>query len=231
MKQKAFPELGDKLGDKVLVLSDFDGTACTIDLGNAFLSAFAEEGWQEIDRSYSASEIGSRHAYGRVAALIKASKGEILDHVRHHGRLDPHFAGFYRFCRQEGMDLKIVSDGLDFYIDAVLKMHGLDEIQYYCNYAVFLEGNKMRVEFPDVSDDCSRCGTCKTTIVRSYRQEYQQIIYIGDSYSDVCAAKEADLVFAKDILLEKYRANGTACIPFVNFRDVEDYLQKMMRQG
>lgn len=211
----------------MLVLADFDGTACTIDLGNSFLGAFAADGWQEIDRSYSANEIGSRNAYGRVAALIRASKDAVFDHVRENGRLDPHFDGFYRFCREQGMDLKIISDGLDFYIDAVLRMHGLAEIQYYCNYAVFLEGNKMRVDFPEALQDCGRCGTCKTGIVKNYRKHYQRIIYIGDSYSDMCAAKEADLVFAKDALLEKYRANGTPCIPFVNFRDVEDYLRKM----
>jgi len=214
-------------GDKVLVLSDFDGTVCSIDLGNAFLRAFAQKGWQEIDRSYSANEIGSRNAYGRVAALIRASKDEILCHVRENGRLDPYFEGFYRFCLQEGMDLKIVSDGLDVYIDAVLKMHGLGEIQYYCNYAVFFEGNKMRVDFPEAQADCSRCGTCKTSIVRKYRKDYQRIIYIGDSYSDLCAAKEADLVFAKDVLLERYQASGTACVPFVNFSDIQKHLRQV----
>lgn len=223
MEQK----VNSQANGKILVLCDFDGTACTVDLGNAFLSAFAADGWQEIDRSYSASEIGSRLAYDRVAALIRASREEMIGHVRQNGRLDPHFREFYRFCRAQGMDFKIVSDGLDFYIDAVLKMYGLDEIQYYCNYAVFLDENKMRVEFPPASEDCGRCGTCKTGIVRSYRNHYRRIIYIGDSYSDLCAAKEADLVFAKDVLLEKYRAGGRACVAFTNFAEIQDYLRNM----
>ncbi|MDI6726072.1 MAG: MtnX-like HAD-IB family phosphatase [Smithellaceae bacterium] len=210
---------------KTLVISDFDGTACAIDLGNAVLSVFAEEGWQEIDRSYSANEIGSRNAYGLVAAMIRASKNRIIEHVRENGGLDPNFPAFYRFCREQGMDLKIVSDGLDFYIEEVLQMHDLAEIQYHANYAVFFAEDRMRVEFPDVNDLCWRCGTCKTSIVKSYRREYDWIIYIGDSYSDVCAAKEADLVFAKEILREKCRENGTACIPFTDFSEIERYLR------
>ncbi|MDZ4163878.1 MAG: MtnX-like HAD-IB family phosphatase [Smithellaceae bacterium] len=222
---------------KTLVISDFDGTACAIDLGNSVLSVFAREGWQEIDRSYSANEIGSRNAYGLVAGMIRASKERILEHVRENGRLDPHFPAFYRFCREEGMDLRIVSDGLDFYIEEVLQRHGLAEIPYHANYAVFFAGDRMRVEFPDENELCWRCGTCKTSIVKNYRREYDRIIYIGDSYSDVCAAKEADLVFAKEILLEKCRENGTACIPFTDFSEIERYLRngggglKQAKQG
>jgi hypothetical protein len=45
-------------GERLLVLYDFDGTVCSVDMGNAFLERFAE-GWEEIDRSYSAGEVGS----------------------------------------------------------------------------------------------------------------------------------------------------------------------------
>jgi 2-hydroxy-3-keto-5-methylthiopentenyl-1-phosphate phosphatase len=60
--------------------------------------------------------------------------------------------------------------------------------------------------------------------MKDLRLRYNRIIYIGDSYSDVCPSRIADLVFAKFILYEKCRENGTACIRYDNFSDVMEYL-------
>lgn len=221
MEVKHFPD------KKILILSDFDGTACAIDLGNSLFQRFACEGWQEIDRSYSAREVGSRDAYGRVAALIRASKEEMLAYIRANGALDPGFRDFFHLCKIKGLDIKVVSDGLDFYINAVFESHDLGDLEFYSNHAVFLPDSTLAVDFPEFNGDCRRCGTCKTAIVKGHRGQYDLIIYIGDSYSDLCAAKEADLVFAKDVLYENYRQNGNPCLPYENFGDIESQLRGM----
>jgi hypothetical protein len=41
---------GGSPGERLLVVCDFDGTVCRVDMGNALLERFAE-GWEEIDRS------------------------------------------------------------------------------------------------------------------------------------------------------------------------------------
>ena len=45
---------------KALVISDFDGTICTVDVGNGVLSQFTQKSWDEIDREYVKGSIGSR---------------------------------------------------------------------------------------------------------------------------------------------------------------------------
>ncbi len=213
---------------RMLVLCDFDGTVSTVDMGNELLNRFTHKGWEEIDRAYCTGEIGSRAAYAQVASLFTGSRAQMLEFVSSRERMDPHFLEFYRFCQSNGMDIKIVSDGLDFYIDAILKKNNLQDIEFFSNVAVFHDGNKLSIEFPRINDECEKCGTCKKGVLREHRSHYDRVIYIGNGYSDVCPAKDADLVFAKEVLYETCRQDGTACVHYENFRDILAYLDKAL---
>jgi 2-hydroxy-3-keto-5-methylthiopentenyl-1-phosphate phosphatase len=206
--------------EKTLILCDFDGTASPVDVGNRLLDRFTGDGWEEIDRDYCAGRIGSRAAYMKIAPLLRGTRTNMLEYVLAVAALDKDFEYFYHLCRQNGIDVKIVSDGLDFYIEALLVKHGLKEVEYHANCAVFEEDDRVSFEFPGVSDDCGRCGNCKRTILERCRPAYSRIIYIGDSYSDICPARDADLVYAKTVLYARYSNNGNHCIYFENFDDV-----------
>src|SRR3989304_6522456 len=211
-------------GERILIICDFDGTACDVDMGNKILCRFAGEGWRDIDRAYSADAIGSRLAYTMVASLLRGSKRQMVEYAQSNAALDPYFADFYRFCIQHGYDLKIASDGLDFYIETILRKYGLADIEYFSNTTTFGNDDGLSINFPHVNDLCGKCGTCKSAILKEFYPLYDRIIYVGDSYSDVCPSRSADLVFAKHILYEKCRQNGTDCIYYENFRDIMDYL-------
>ena len=215
--------------ETLLVLCDFDGTVCRVDMGNAFLERFAE-GWEEIDRSYAAGEVGSRAAYSRIAPLFRANRSQVLDFVLRRERLDPHFPEFLRFCRGRKFDLKIVSDGLDVYIEAILRKYGLD-VEFYSNRLLFREEDRIDFAFPLASEACGRCGTCKRSLLDRFRSDYDRIIYIGDGYSDVCPARVADLVFAKPILHEICVSNGTSSLPYHDFGDIRRCLEKSIPDG
>jgi 2,3-diketo-5-methylthio-1-phosphopentane phosphatase len=121
-----------------------------------------------------------------------------------------------------------VSDGLDFYIDAILKKNNLQDIEFFSNVTVFQDGNKLSIEFPRMNDLCEKCGTCKKDVLREQRSNYDRVIYVGNGYSDVCPAKDADLVFAKEVLYETCRQDGTACVHYENFQDILAYLDKAL---
>jgi 2-hydroxy-3-keto-5-methylthiopentenyl-1-phosphate phosphatase len=56
---------------------------------------------------------------------------------------------------------------------------------------------------------------------------YEKIIYIGDGHSDVCPSRCADMVFAKDVLLQTCEEEGTTKYrSFHNFREISDYLKE-----
>jgi 2-hydroxy-3-keto-5-methylthiopentenyl-1-phosphate phosphatase len=211
---------------EILILCDFDGTVCTVDMGNEVLNRFTDERWDEIDRAYCADEIGSRFAYSNVSTLFRGTKSQILEFVINREKIDPYFTEFYFFCRERGFDLKIVSDGLDIYIDAILKKNNLHDIEFFSNVAVFQGDDGLSVEFPRMNEQCEKCGTCKSGILEEHRSGYNRVIYVGNGHSDVCPAKSADIVFAKDVLYEKLMKSGMACVYFENFKDVHDFIKK-----
>ncbi len=105
----------------LLVITDFDGTLSLTDVGYEVLLKFSGQGWDDIDRDYCDGRIGSKEAYGRIAAILGGTREDMLRFVAENTVIDPHFKEFYAFCREHGIDVKVVSDGLDFYIDFVLK--------------------------------------------------------------------------------------------------------------
>lgn len=205
---------------KTIILCDFDGTASPMDVGNELLCRFTGDGWEEIDRDYCTGKIGSRAAYTKIAPLFRGTRTEMLEYVLSMATLDRDFEVFYRLCRQNGIDVKIVSDGLDFYIEALLNKYGLTQMEYHANCAVFQGDDRVSFEFPGASEDCGRCGNCKRAILDRCRPAYDRIIYVGDSYSDICPARDADLVFAKTILYSKHLNNGNHYIYFEYFDDI-----------
>lgn len=209
---------------KILVLCDFDGTVSRTDVGNGLFNRFTGRGWEEIDAAYCTGEIGSREAYRRAAVLLEGDRAQMLDFVLREAELDEHFPAFRQFCRERGLDLVIVSDGLDFYIEAILRRHHLEDIPVHANRALFRPGKPPDIEFPWANEDCGRCGTCKRGILRSGRDRYDRIVYVGNGHSDVCPSREADLVFAKGLLLKTCDEDGRPCVPFEGFSDVRDYL-------
>ena len=211
-------------GKKSVVICDFDGTTCPLDMGHRFLIQFTNGRWQEIDDAYCRGEIGSRQAYEQVSSILEATEADILAFARAHGCVDPGFPEFRMRCREEGVDVKIVSDGFGFYIRSVLEQSCLTDIPCYTNEVVFGPGERVKIAFPYASADCGRCGTCKRAIVRQCRQQYDCIVYVGNGHSDVCPSKEADLIFAKEVLYESCISGNTPCIPYNSFTDVTKYL-------
>lgn len=207
-----------------LLLCDFDGTVSPRDMGYGILNRFSvPEEWERINRDYKNDHIGSQEAYRRVAQHLKATREEMLRYVLETGELDPHFEEVYRFCHDRGHDVIIVSDGLDFYIEAILGKYGLGGIDWYANRVVFQDNGGLSFEFPHRNEDCDRCGNCKLSILRRMKKEYREIVYVGDGSSDLCPAQDADIIFARDLLYSEYRARGKECFYYNDFSDIYNY--------
>jgi 2,3-diketo-5-methylthio-1-phosphopentane phosphatase/HAD superfamily hydrolase (TIGR01509 family) len=214
---------------KKLFLCDFDGTVSVKDMGYVLLNRFSSGDWQTIDRDFCEGKIGSREAYSRIAKILKGNEAEVLRFIQENSQIDPHFTSFYHYCRENQIDVKIVSDGLDFYIRTMLEVHRLTEIPFYANHARFLRNGGMGISFPHVNDECGLCGTCKKQIVRIHRKEYERIFFVGNGLSDRCAARESDFVFAKDSLYSFCIDQDISCHPFRNFSDILGDLKKRIR--
>ncbi len=225
-----FPNSASISMKKELILCDFDGTISAQDIGYILIDRFSSGNWEAIDRDFCDGKIGSKEAYSRIAEIIGGDKSNILHFVQEHSTIDASFPAFYRYCREKGIDIKIVSDGLDFYIRKILEIHHLSEIPFYANQIHFRDGEGIDISFPYSSEECGRCGTCKKKIVQVHREDYASIYFVGNGLSDRCAAREADFVFAKSSLYHYCTKNGITCHFFVDFQEIGNYLKKKIHQ-
>ncbi len=208
---------------RLAVLSDFDGTITTTDIAEMVLARFAPPEWEAIEQLHRARRIGTRETMARQFALVRGDRKALLEFVRAEARMDPGFPAFLRTCHASGIHFEIVSEGLDFYVNELMKMWGLD-VPVRTNRAVF-DHASVRIEYPYEDPTCTLCGTCKLARLFELRTSGFQVAYIGDGDSDLCPAVEADRVYAKDRLADLCDAEE---IPYRRFRDFTDIAREVV---
>lgn len=198
-------------------LCDFDGTISPSDIGASLVRRFAPDGAERrrtLFERWKREEIGSRELALAECEDVRVSGEEALAFVRTF-ELDPGFSGFARAALARGEEVVVLSDGWDFYIREHLARAGLDRLPVFANIAHFTDG-RMIPEFP-WPGGCGRCGNCKGAHAAAWRARGFEIRVVGDGYSDRCAAREADVVFARGSLLEWCRGEGREVTPFEDF--------------
>ncbi len=224
-----FNPLNPRFDMKILILCDFDGTISLEDITYLLVRHFCKGNWEAIAQDFTTGKITSPEAYHHIAEMLKAKEGEVREFLRRHGKIDPTFSTFTQYCRQKGIDLKILSDGLDFYIQTILEAHQLSEIPFYANACHFQGDGRVEISFPHANEECGLCGTCKKRLVQTHREQYDLILFVGNGFSDRCAAKEVDWVFAKGSLYRFCIETDIACYFFQDFGDILHDLKKRTR--
>jgi 2,3-diketo-5-methylthio-1-phosphopentane phosphatase len=199
------------------VLVDFDGTACTHDVAEHLMERFGEPAWREWDERWIRREVDSRTAIRGQVAPFSALHDELIAYAISHCPLDPTFPGFARWCDEHDIDVTIVSDGLGLYIEPILAANGVSGVSVVTN-----DWAGGALAFPNGHPECDWCGTCKMLAVR--RAE-APVAFVGDGYSDRYGALYADVVFAKDDLVQLCIDDGVTHLPYTNFDDVRRDLE------
>lgn len=207
----------------IAVLCDFDGTIAERDVGHSFFETFIadKERWLESLEQWKMGLISSKECLESEVSWVEADKRDI-DAFVHGERLDPYFMDFVDFCVKRKYEVLILSDGLDYYIDALLMRSGVGFIPFRANHLRFEEERIAGIDFPYFDTmDCTMCGNCKRHHLEEKKRSGLLTVYVGNGYSDRCPAGHADLVLAKGELLDHCKREGVGCVPFHNFRDVE----------
>lgn len=214
---------------KPVLICDFDGTVTKKDNIIAIMKQFAPAGWEELKEGVLTQRISIKEGVGKMFGLLPSSqKEEIIDFILHDAKIREGFADFVAYAKEAGIPLYIVSGGMDFFVKPIL--NGLVPDDYiYCNAADF-SGEYIHIDWPHSCDDDCRnaCGCCKPSIVRHIAKG-KDIIVIGDSITDLEAAKLADVVIARDLLLEKSRALGLTHKPFDTFYEVIEHVKEVVK--
>lgn len=210
--------------DSTIVLCDYDGTITLEDTGIAAMRELAPAEGMEVELAWQRGEIDSKECLRREFGLLELTEDEFKAWVLSKP-VDPGFESLVRRCRAEGVQLAILSDGLDIYIQWTLDKLGLGDISFAANRGWF-EGRRLNVDFPWASLDCGACANCKREHLLRYRERFDRIVYIGDGRSDYCPAAHADILIAKGALARYCMEQGIGFAEFASLADVVTILER-----
>lgn len=209
---------------KCLVLVDFDGTIAKEDTTDLLLERFADPSWMLVEEEWKTGAIGSRECMVRQIDLVRATP-QAYDAFVAGIEIDPEFPDFVDLCRRKGLDVMVVSDGLDRTVGTVLERAGLN-LPIRANKLQWTGGDRWRLTFPHARSECrALSGNCKCQFAE---QPGSVRIVVGDGRSDFCVAERADLALAKGALAELCARKELPHYAFTRFGEATDRLERWL---
>ena len=201
------------------VLTDFDDTAAQQNVAQLLLDRFGDPTWQDARARFRAGEL-TLNQYQEIAFRnIQADKPAMQAYVKQHASLRPHFKELWDHCQFHEIPMAIVSQGLDFYIQALLEKEGHTQVPVYAvNTSFTPDGISYQYYYARPGEEA--LGNSKGLVVERYRQSGHYVIYAGDGMSDFEAAGRADLLFAHRVLAQECTRQDLPYRPFTDFGDV-----------
>jgi len=208
------------------VICSFESTVALDDVRRALLTAFADPSWRDIEAQWEVGEITAAERAERQVALIHATDAE-LNGFLDEARIDPAFARFVGWCRSAGIDVSIVSDGVDRFIERILSSHGLSHLPIVANE---LMGSKTRRSLaqPWSRTGCAAgSGVCKCDVAVLESADDRLLVYVGAGRSDFCVSARADVLFARGELAQYAAARKRGYFAFQTFDDIAAVLVRL----
>jgi 2-hydroxy-3-keto-5-methylthiopentenyl-1-phosphate phosphatase len=201
---------------------DFDGTVTKQDLLDTIASTFGDpDVYQEVDDGLDEGRLPLRDVITREFEPVRKPLEDVVQWELENVEIRPGFRELVELAREQDWRIVIVSSGFHELIEPILEREGVD-VELHAN-RVDPRPDGWRVIW-QYGDSCESCGeSCKRSIVQEFAGE-DEIVYIGDGYSDRCAAEASDRVFATKGLAEYLRERGIPFEPFDDFHDVAERL-------
>lgn len=213
------PILGRAEGRAPAFLTDFDDTAAVQNVAELLLNRFGAPNWTDVRQQFRDGKLSLMEYQEITFREIQADRPAMQHYVKEHAILRPWFSELRRFCRARGIPLAVVSQGLDFYITALLERDGFGDVPVYAVDTTFSDG-QISYHYHHAYPGQESQGNSKALVVEGFQRQGYYVVYAGDGTSDIEASRQADLVFAHRTLARYCAAEGIPYQPFRDFRDI-----------
>ena len=221
---------------------DFDGTIFMQDTGHILFNKFGcgSERRQILDQQIHSGERSFRDVSEEMWGSLDVPFDDGFEVMKDALDIDVDFQAFHEFCINNNIPFNVISAGLKPVLRRVLD-HFLGEeaskhIDIVANDATISEEGKWK---PIWIHDTA-LGHDKKKSINDYKDNatlesedgtIPMIIFIGDGVSDLPAAREADVLFARrGLRLEEYCIeNKLPYIPFDTFADIQREVIKIAK--
>ncbi|VVT54595.1 uncharacterized protein SAPINGB_P004154 [Magnusiomyces paraingens] len=221
-----------------IVFTDWDGTVTLQDSNDALTDnlGYGEERRKFLNQEVLHGRWTFRDAFHDMLESVDIPFPECITYLKQHVKLDPGFRTFYEWARENNIPVIIVSSGMHPIIHALLEsLVGADaaaEIQIVSNNVNIDEATgRWTIVYRDDTD----FGHDKSLAIKPYAEKSPRptLFYCGDGVSDLSAARETDLLFAKEgrDLITFCEREKIPYVTFGNFGDIQQGIQEYMKKN
>ena len=222
-----------KTNPKFIFFTDFDGTITLQDSNDymtdnlGFGTALRKQGNKDVLDGVKTF----RDSFREMLDSIKHPYDHCIQFLVEHIKLDPYFQDFLKYAESINMPVVVLSGGMTPVIKGLLEHlvgPDADDIEIVSNHVRVRDGFKSLNEpggWEIEYHDDSSFGHDKSLAIRPYaalpEASRPTMFYAGDGVSDLSAARETDLLFAKkgkDLITYCVRED----VPFTVFEDWRD---------
>jgi len=208
-----------------VVFFDFDNTITPYDILDDMLPRFSRNNrWIELEEKWKKGAIGSRACLEAQIKEMRVNR-EDLDKYLAQIMLDPYFKKLVDLLHNHKVKTVVLSDSFDYILNFILRNNKVSKLKIYCN-KLRLFKNRLIPDFPFSDKKCYICAHCKAKNLLANTDKDSIMVYVGDGHSDICPAKYANIVFAKEELLRHFRDNNLACLPYKSLKEVYMYIKR-----
>lgn len=213
------------------VFVDFDGTITTEDIGEAIFNKFGDsEKVNQIIDDLLKGRISSRECWDRLFNTVNSIDIKDLSNFVYSLEIDETFTDFVSFCSENKIEMVVLSDGFDFYIDRLFEKAGLRGIKYYSNRLFIDEKGRLSAIYPHFDAGSPTSANCKKNHIINHSSEDDYTIYIGDGNSDKDAAQYCDFIFAKKGLAKFCSIEKISFYHFIDFNEIQLKIMDIMKK-
>ncbi|MCQ2957396.1 MAG: MtnX-like HAD-IB family phosphatase [Candidatus Gastranaerophilales bacterium] len=203
------------------IYCDFDGTITKNDSVNMFFELYADRSWVDYENLWTQGKITSQENAIKQVALLSPVTEKTLNDFINSIELNDYFLEFVDYLNKNQIELTIMSDGFDLFIEKTLKRFNIGNVKFFANHLIYKDC-RFSIEFPYHVKACKiGAGMCKCDKVKE--KEY---CYVGDGTSDLCVAKGATTLFATKKLDKYCEEHKIKHYSFKSFEDIVKVLEK-----
>ncbi|MDR6881699.1 MtnX-like HAD-IB family phosphatase [Bacillus sp. 3255] len=207
---------------RIAVVTDFDGTLMEQDVGDEIMDRLAITSHPQVveaSRLFREKKAGSL-AWIEAAYPLLDGRQEQVDRILESVHLREGARAFVDFCIAKGSPVTVLSDGMQYYIEQILRREQLSVSTVIANPIRYESDGSFQFGVQNKNEACSWCGCCKASVVKQLKEDGYLVIYIGDGSSDYYGSGFADWIFARGSLARYLAGENTAYYPFETFHDI-----------
>jgi 2,3-diketo-5-methylthio-1-phosphopentane phosphatase len=203
------------------IFVDFDGTISKVDVGDSIFRKFADK--EKVDGIITKllnDEISAKQSWSSLCDIAGNINKDEFDKFINSIEIDKSFHELVDYSKVNNIELFVLSDGFDYYINRILGKENINSLTIYSNKLTINASGKLIPEFPYLDEGCTSSANCKRNHIINHSSDEDYTIFIGDGNSDKFTAEFCDFIFAKDDLLKYCERERITYFPFKDFHDI-----------